>query len=504
MAREKILIIGGGIAGLSAGVYGLLAGYDVSIYEKNAVLGGECTGWDRNGYHIDNCIHWLMGTTADTQLNKIWRTIGALDDNTSILTFDKMYTSQLNGQSITLWKDLERTRKEMTKLSPEDRIEINKLIESCKLAERVQIPYQKPTEQFTAWDGIKMMFTMKPAMRIFRYYQDLSIAEFVAKFKHPLLQRVITDFVTPDGMAQNFAMAYGNFTGGDGGLPAGGSRAFAQRIEKRFKSLGGYVHNNISAEKINVENGHAVSVEFSDGSTATGDYIICACDPDYTFNHLLSPDYMDAIFKDVYTRRAAYPIYGMFHVAFAVDSTEDALGGDIITDCTDVIDACSDMELSKYMSPRLTLKNYNYEPTFAPEGKQILQAFCGFNEAAYEIWEALYQNKTDYTAAKQKLAACIKEKLEIEYPAYADKLTVLDIWTPMTYKRWCNAFKGYNQAFIITKDSMKNPYPNAWLQGLDNVLIANQWLSAPGGLPGAAIQGKYAIQRIEKKHKMDK
>ncbi|MDD3430340.1 MAG: NAD(P)-binding protein, partial [Oscillospiraceae bacterium] len=91
MAREKILIIGGGIAGLSAGVHGLLAGYDVSIYEKNPVLGGECTGWDRNGYYIDNCIHWLMGTTPGTQLNKIWQTIGALDSTTPVLTFDKMY-----------------------------------------------------------------------------------------------------------------------------------------------------------------------------------------------------------------------------------------------------------------------------------------------------------------------------------------------------------------------------------------------------------------------------
>ena len=55
--KEKIVVIGGGIAGLTAGIYGLLSGFEVEIYEKNAIPGGECIGWNRKGYHIDNCIH---------------------------------------------------------------------------------------------------------------------------------------------------------------------------------------------------------------------------------------------------------------------------------------------------------------------------------------------------------------------------------------------------------------------------------------------------------------
>jgi phytoene dehydrogenase-like protein len=54
---EKIIIVGGGIAGLAAGVYALKAGFEAEIYEKNPVPGGECMGWNRKGYHIDNCIH---------------------------------------------------------------------------------------------------------------------------------------------------------------------------------------------------------------------------------------------------------------------------------------------------------------------------------------------------------------------------------------------------------------------------------------------------------------
>ena len=40
--KEKVVIIGGGIAGLTAGIYALYAGFDAEIYEKNTIPGGEC------------------------------------------------------------------------------------------------------------------------------------------------------------------------------------------------------------------------------------------------------------------------------------------------------------------------------------------------------------------------------------------------------------------------------------------------------------------------------
>ena len=47
--KEKVIVIGAGIAGLTAGIYALKAGFDVEIYEKNAIPGGECIGWNRKG-----------------------------------------------------------------------------------------------------------------------------------------------------------------------------------------------------------------------------------------------------------------------------------------------------------------------------------------------------------------------------------------------------------------------------------------------------------------------
>ena len=76
---KKIAIVGAGVAGMAAGIYAQKSGFQTIICEKNPLPGGECTGWDRQGYHIDGCIHWLTGTREGTPLRRMWEEVGALD-----------------------------------------------------------------------------------------------------------------------------------------------------------------------------------------------------------------------------------------------------------------------------------------------------------------------------------------------------------------------------------------------------------------------------------------
>lgn len=77
---KEVVIIGGGISGMTAGILLQKAGFKTEIFEKNSIAGGLCTGWKRNGYFIDNCIHWLTGTKEGTALHELWKEIGALGD----------------------------------------------------------------------------------------------------------------------------------------------------------------------------------------------------------------------------------------------------------------------------------------------------------------------------------------------------------------------------------------------------------------------------------------
>lgn len=491
---KRIVIIGGGVAGLTAGVFAKRAGFDSVIYEKNPVAGGECTGWDQDGYHIDNCIHWLMGVSGETALNRIWKTTGAID-NVEIIHNDNMYTSELQGQSITLWQDIDRTERELMALSPEDSEEIKKLMALCRLGKKVEIPAEKPMDFYSFFDMLKLTASMKDTMRIFKACANMDTQDMMDRFKHPLIRCMISDFCTKDSLASSFPMAYGNFVGGDGGVPKGGSRAMALRMQERFVSLGGEMHTGVSAEKLILENGKAVALQLASGELVQGDYFVCSCDPDFTFSKLLPGGYIDPLLAEIYANPADYPVYGMLQAAYAVDCPLDVMQGEHIIDCSDIREF-------PWLGERLTVKTYGYEPGFAPEGKQIVQFLWGLDQSAFAYWEELYKDKTAYKAKKEALCALAQKKIEERFPEYAGKMRLLDAWTPMTYRRWCNAYKGYNQAYTITKRSRKNAYLSPSIKGLDNVFLSGQWLAAPGGLPGAAIQGKFSIQRICKIEKM--
>lgn len=64
--EKKIIIIGAGIAGLSAGYYARMNGYDAEIYESHSLPGGLCTSWKKGEYTIDGCLHWLTGSDGRT------------------------------------------------------------------------------------------------------------------------------------------------------------------------------------------------------------------------------------------------------------------------------------------------------------------------------------------------------------------------------------------------------------------------------------------------------
>ena len=185
---KKVVIIGGGISGLTAAVYGAKAGLDVTLFEQHTIPGGECTGWDRDGYHIDNCIHWMMGTTPGSQLYDLWKTVGALEEESPILRFPAMYTSELGEQRLTLWQDVDRTEREMIALSPGDKKEIRRLLRFCRSAQRVQIPADIPSELMGPRDGLRMLWSSSGALKIFRAFRGMNVQDLMERFSHPLIR----------------------------------------------------------------------------------------------------------------------------------------------------------------------------------------------------------------------------------------------------------------------------------------------------------------------------
>lgn len=486
---ERVLIVGGGISGLVAGVYARRAGFEAEIYEQNALPGGECTGWDRQGYHIDNCVHWLIGTRPGSALNELWNTVGALGPGVTVRRADQMYTSCLSGERLTLWQDAARTRREMLALAPQDAPAIRRLLADCGRAKNVTIPAALPPELMGPAEGLRLLLGTHGALALFRAYKGVDTAALAARFSHPLLRCAITDFCTPESVGSSFPMAYGNFIGGDGGLPAGGSRGMALRMAQRFQELGGRLFCGRRAEQILLREGRAVGLRLAGGAEARGDWVIPACDLSVTFGRLLPAGLAPPLVRRMYEDRAAWPVYNTFQAAYAADCEGDPIGGEVMFESRAAQFAPGTRE-------RVTVKAYPYEPGFAPPGKQIVQVMLGGGEELFEFWKALGGDPAAYRAKKRQIAAAVQAELEARFPACAGRLSLLDTWTPLTYQRWCGAFKGFYQAPTPTPRGPENPYPSAFVQGVEGLVLAGQGLNPPGGLPGAATAGKFAVQRL--------
>jgi len=118
--KKKIAIIGGGIGGVSSGIYAQLNGYDSFVFEKNDHAGGCCSSYTRKGLTIDHCIHWLNGTSKGSQLNDLWREVHAIDDNTKVINVGDIVSIEYKGVIYRIQRDYKAMIDEWLKQSPED------------------------------------------------------------------------------------------------------------------------------------------------------------------------------------------------------------------------------------------------------------------------------------------------------------------------------------------------------------------------------------------------
>ncbi|MDF2539539.1 MAG: dependent oxidoreductase [Herbinix sp.] len=490
---KRIIIIGGGIAGLSAGIYAQQHGFESVIYEKHSLVGGQCTGWDRKGYHVDGCIHWLTGTKPGTGIYEIWKNTGALD-GIDIIQLDNFGTFELGGYTIILWKDLDRLEKDFIKLSPEDTPAIKELIQDIRTAQTMDMPTELPTDMMPVKDLIKFMMSIRKAGSVMSRTGKISCSEYAKRFQHPALQKLFINCMPEGYSIAAFLFSMATFSSGNGAIPKGGSREMALRMEKRYKDLGGKVITRVSAEEIIIENDCATAVSFSDGTTVKADYIIAACDTKVSFDKLLKGKFNDKKFEMRYNNPTDYTLPSCVQLAYGI-------AADLKDYPTSLYLESEPYRVGATEFKSVGIKNYSYEPSFAPEGHAVILSLIDQTDPDYFYWEKLSPDKEAYRKEKQRIADLIQQKIEKRFPELIGKITQLDVTTPMTYRRYTNAYHGAWMSFMMTPKS-KYMMHSGKIRGLKNCFLTGQWLEPPGGLPTAVVTGKFTILRICKKEKM--
>src|SRR5690242_1370340 len=98
MSSKNAIVIGGGLAGLAAGVALADSGWRVRLFEQRPYLGGRATSYVLpNGEHVDNCQHVTLGCC--TNLEDFYRRVGAAD---KIRFFGRLLFADPHGRRGTM------------------------------------------------------------------------------------------------------------------------------------------------------------------------------------------------------------------------------------------------------------------------------------------------------------------------------------------------------------------------------------------------------------------
>ncbi|MEJ5274028.1 MAG: FAD-dependent oxidoreductase, partial [Spirochaetota bacterium] len=234
---KNIIIVGGGIAGLTAAAYLSKNGLDVTLIEKNKELGGLVNTIQDNGFNFDTGVRALLDAGIILPMLK------ELDIDLKILKSTVSVGIEKDIINIEKKEDLEKYRKLLIKYYPESKNEIDRLIIIIKkIMKLVDILYKIENPIFkNIFKDYKYLFTrLLPWLPKFIYalikinglYEPVEI--YIDRFieNQSLKDMIYQHFFknTPAFFALSYFSLYLNYF-----YPEGGVGSLAKVLEEKIK-----------------------------------------------------------------------------------------------------------------------------------------------------------------------------------------------------------------------------------------------------------------------------
>ena len=487
----KVVIIGAGISGLSAGIYAARSGFDVTILEQHNIPGGLSTSWSRKGYYFEGGMHWLTGSSPKMPLNKIWKETGALQENNPIELRDPLYTVfDEDGKKVCLYRYLPKMQQALIEYAPEDKRMIKKLCRAVKDFTNFHMPVldvrgckcREPVK-INPMEFIKML----PAVMRVPYLTKISFMEYISKFKNKNLRHLLSSVIGYRYNGLSFIYTLGAFASGDCGFPSGGSIPMANNMLETYQKLGGKILFKTKAENIHTEDYMVRGVVVSNGQNnesyeIEADAVIVTQDAraavDTLFDTMVDEPWVNAMRHKVITEQNIFIGLGVkadlshlpYCCVFPLEKPFEYAG-------------CTWNELRIY--------NYAAYKDHAPEGCTAVT--CLLIGDSYGFWRAAKADGT-YKAKKQELGELFVKEISRFVPEIGTALEVIDVATPCTYERYTGSYEG-SWMSVWEKGGRQCNYPQT-LDTVFGVYFAGQRILMPGGLPIAVYTGRQAVQLL--------
>ncbi|MGA1977690.1 MAG: NAD(P)/FAD-dependent oxidoreductase [Bacteroidales bacterium] len=487
---NSIIIIGAGFAGLSAGIYAQMNGYKTRIFELHDKPGGLCTSWKRNGFTIDGCIHWLVGSSPESGMYEYWKEVGLAQGREFIYPDEYMRFEGSDGRNLIIYTDIDRLQKHLIEFSPQDEDTIYEFIRGIRLALNFDQP-SKNTPFFKRLSMLaRLLYTMTVHGKKLQKWMKTTSADFAGRFRDPILRQAFMEMWIPEFSMFFMLFMFSYMHKKNAGYPLGGSLPMSEALEARYRSLGGIINYGKRVEKILIENDKATGIRLSEGSEFHASRVISAADGHSTIFKMLDGIYTDEKIRETYEKWPRFP--SIILAGFGINRT--------FSDVPVSVSGFSfklerPVVIGDKTTEWLPVRIYNQDPSLAPAGKTVLSVLL---DSDYEYWNKLSEDREAYNRKKEETAKQLVGLLELRFPGIGSQVEMINIATPKTFERYTGNWNGCFEGWLVTPQNsnvMMKPMSQT-LPGLHNFHMCGQWVEPGGGLPTGVMSARRLLKSI--------
>ena len=528
MKKERIVIVGAGAAGLTAGAYCAREEYEVLLLEKNNRIGGLLNSFEKSGFTFDSGPRAFVNSGILKPIMKDLGITWEIFENTIAVGIE----DQL--MRVRSMDDLAEYQRILNSLYPENEEDIEKITEKiAKLSAYTRVLYEFDNPNFGSFQGDIPFIIKKLTPWFFKFLHALyKFNQFSMPMEEYLEtltdNQSLTDIIlqhffrkTPTYFALGYFHVYMDYL-----YPKGGTGVLGRLLEQKLIEDGGEIR--LDTDIVEVVPSESKVVD-SAGTSYTYDHLIWAADLKTLYRCINTSGLDSSIASEVEAVKArmmaSSGAESVFITYLAADRppswfrersgehmfytpSRQGLGNTNRKDLQKLIDNFDQTpreEVEEWLDRFLQLNTFEVsipalrDPSLAPEGQTGIMISCLFD---YRLTEKVQQAGW-YDEFKEKMEKRILDIFsQTIYPGIGEDILFQFSSTPLTISSLTGSSEG-----AITGWSFETPspvvnnlreIPKSVLTAVPGIYQAGQWAYSPAGVPVAMLTGWYAAEEIKK------
>ncbi len=526
--KKEIVIVGAGMAGLTAAAYLTRENHSVLLLEKNNRIGGLLNTFKVDGISFDTGPRAFVNSGI---VKPILKDLGIdwefLENKISIGIADKLF-------SVDSMDSLNEYRRILVNLYPDKIADIEEIISiSYKLSEYTKVLYEFDNPNFVNLMSDKKFIFRKLIPWTIKFLNALRALNQFSLPMEVFLKRLTDSQSLIDILTQHFfrktptyfALGY-FYVYLDYFYPKSGTSALPNLLGEKIVEWGGKIKLNTRIVEVNPSESKVIDLE---GNQYYYDYLIWAADLKTLYRNI-NPvgldttliDKIDVKTQHILSSKGAESVFILFLGVDRPTSYFQMKGGEHLfytpskkglgetnlrarEKLLENFDKKTKDEIFAWVDDFCNLNTYEVsvpalrDPTLAPEGKTGLMISC---LSDYDIFKRI-EEAGWYDEFKKTIEdRIVRIFSQTIYPGLAEDLLFKFSSTPLTINEVSGSSEGAITGWSFETDipviSRLKDIPKSVLTPIPRVLQAGQYAYAPAGVPIAMLTGWYATQKITK------